>query len=1080
MWLNPDSASIYAIEDFLGNIRRNEIAKETTQEKDPERDEVDGDGICYSLGELVDNDDAQEDCTGYRLGLDHLDTENTLFEPNNLKAILSWEQQNKMVSDFVNAATGAITDSLLELKPGTAAYYLFQCHLTEFGVLFDATKVCYWLARAATSEHEGGVCNYAKAWLWRIENVYHFQPDISSDALRRLMGDSIIRGHRTCIQDIGIIIQDSELSTEEERNAWRETLNKSTKSLYTSGGAVRMPYFPARIMRQDYCLHDLEILDGEVEAQLGADYVASLSFGLPWDIQLESETTGWRTFDKIYVNQCGHGLLHYAASMGKLIALKHLVTKYKANINLPSRTLSESPLMCACISGHLDCAVFLLERGADPSVSTQTMETPMHWLCNFDEDAIPVIAKKLRDAGVSIDTPCHGEREDRGPIWTDWEKLYSVPVTPLGRAVILKSLPAIRALLALGADPLARPKWGENGKPARSAIELAALLTLPHILEVLLTYVDARSGVRPRIFNEYEMLRAAHNKIITPCDTLSLQSRLVRCGKNYRHDLWLTLQMLRKREQELKSWQDGDESRTEGRLLCEEVSLGEIDIVEMLLGLGHSANGSPEYRPIVEAVKLNHEIMFRLLVNHGAEVSAKVESNGRQLSLLQLSASRPRTSRSGCAIAEDLLCAGVAIDPICDGTCPAFALAVKNQDFELADLLLAYGADVNATYQSVLGGNWITVLEELGQDHFKKKISQSSKRLQSRLLILEDPMDGALPPHLEAGRQNSVTNTSLPNRIIETPSGGDPSGNVKSEVIRQLDESKEEINPEPIETPSTTLSDPLPRSFSSIEPKKDDAVLRPVSTSTLNVDDSSCKSGKTEVEANPPPENQPLIINSDESNHTIPPSPSPVTSPTQNPPGQPLPPGWEMRPDCTGRIYYLNHNTKTTTWLRPNSSDEGTQELLPAGWEVRISEPAGRLYYIDHNSKTTTWEPPSSQDSATKPNLPTGWEKRRTEKGRQYFVDHNTRTCYWDLPASVLASVPPHPAAAAADAEKGNLQDGDDKGEDSKPSGTGAAVSELGMLVETPAAAGEFGVRAETELERLTRELMKAMGKGSL
>jgi hypothetical protein len=31
----------------------------------------------------------------------------------------------------------------------------------------------------------------------------------------------------------------------------------------------------------------------------------------------------------------------------------------------------------------------------------------------------------------------------------------------------------------------------------------------------------------------------------------------------------------------------------------------------------------------------------------------------------------------------------------------------------------------------------------------------------------------------------------------------------------------------------------------------------------------------------------------------------------------PLLPGWEERTDEHGRTYYIDHNTKTTTWTRP-------------------------------------------------------------------------------------------------------------------------------------------------------------------
>lgn len=67
---------------------------------------------------------------------------------------------------------------------------------------------------------------------------------------------------------------------------------------------------------------------------------------------------------------------------------------------------------------------------------------------------------------------------------------------------------------------------------------------------------------------------------------------------------------------------------------------------------------------------------------------------------------------------------------------------------------------------------------------------------------------------------------------------------------------------------------------------------------------------------------------------------------------EPLPPGWEMRTDVYGRRYYVDHNTRSTSWERP--------QPLPPGWEVR-RDPRGRIYYVDHNTRTTTWQRPNSE-----------------------------------------------------------------------------------------------------------------------
>ena len=207
----------------------------------------------------------------------------------------------------------------------------------------------------------------------------------------------------------------------------------------------------------------------------------------------------------------------------------------------------------------------------------------------------------------------------------------------------------------------------------------------------------------------------------------------------------------------------------------------------------------------------------------------------------------------------------------------------------------------------------------------------------------------------------------------------------------------------------------------------------------------------------------------------------------------PLPPGWERRIDPLGRTYYVDHNTRTTTWNRPSASaavntnvqdnetnaarDQHSRRILaddlleanntssvyrnssisdthspgqqpaagtpsaiaasnnsttagsgslPNGWEERYT-PEGRPYYVDHNTRTTTWvDPrrqtiirvmgPNGQGSALQPQtisqlgpLPSGWEMRLTSTARVYFVDHNTKTTTWDdprLPSTLDANVP--------------------------------------------------------------------------
>ncbi|KAG9321027.1 hypothetical protein KVV02_004988 [Mortierella alpina] len=101
-----------------------------------------------------------------------------------------------------------------------------------------------------------------------------------------------------------------------------------------------------------------------------------------------------------------------------------------------------------------------------------------------------------------------------------------------------------------------------------------------------------------------------------------------------------------------------------------------------------------------------------------------------------------------------------------------------------------------------------------------------------------------------------------------------------------------------------------------------------------------------------------------------------------------LPAGWEQRLTPEGRPYYVDHNTRSTTWVDPRRQQY-----------VRVSDPRSST------SQVAVQQQPVSQLGA----LPSGWEMRLTSTARVYFVDHNTKTTTWDdprLPSSLDQSVP--------------------------------------------------------------------------
>uniref|UniRef100_A0A8D0D9B5 Membrane-associated guanylate kinase, WW and PDZ domain-containing protein 1 n=1 Tax=Sander lucioperca TaxID=283035 RepID=A0A8D0D9B5_SANLU len=81
-------------------------------------------------------------------------------------------------------------------------------------------------------------------------------------------------------------------------------------------------------------------------------------------------------------------------------------------------------------------------------------------------------------------------------------------------------------------------------------------------------------------------------------------------------------------------------------------------------------------------------------------------------------------------------------------------------------------------------------------------------------------------------------------------------------------------------------------------------------------------------------------------------------------PQGPLPENWEMAYTESGELYFIDHNTKTTSWLDPRCRDKGSRPLeecdddeLPPGWE-RIEDPVYGVYYVDHINRKTQYENP--------------------------------------------------------------------------------------------------------------------------
>jgi hypothetical protein len=86
----------------------------------------------------------------------------------------------------------------------------------------------------------------------------------------------------------------------------------------------------------------------------------------------------------------------------------------------------------------------------------------------------------------------------------------------------------------------------------------------------------------------------------------------------------------------------------------------------------------------------------------------------------------------------------------------------------------------------------------------------------------------------------------------------------------------------------------------------------------------------------------------------------------------PLPDEWEMRLTNDCKAYFVNHDTKTTTWddprieattpriypsLKENDNNPSSLGPLPDEWEMRLTNDC-KVYFVNHDTKTTTWVDP--------------------------------------------------------------------------------------------------------------------------
>nr|XP_022328024.1 protein WWC2-like isoform X2 [Crassostrea virginica] len=95
----------------------------------------------------------------------------------------------------------------------------------------------------------------------------------------------------------------------------------------------------------------------------------------------------------------------------------------------------------------------------------------------------------------------------------------------------------------------------------------------------------------------------------------------------------------------------------------------------------------------------------------------------------------------------------------------------------------------------------------------------------------------------------------------------------------------------------------------------------------------------------------------------------------------PLPEGWEECLDFDGKRFFIDHNTRQTTWIdprdrytKPQSFADCVGDELPYGWEECLDQQIG-VYFINHNQQTNQLEDPRQQ-----------WREQQEVMLKEYLV----------------------------------------------------------------------------------------------
>lgn len=626
----------------------------------------------------------------------------------------------ELAPSIQNFVYGALTEDR-----ASNLFLLSALHLLGYGCSKDTEKSLDYLRRSA----EMGNLD-ARSYMFRIHSAFFPEnTDPSTIPGRQYLFDYAANGSRMAMVEL------CRIASQDERERCR-------KYISDAGGGVGASW-----------LNRDQMLNGFTQSQWIND-----DWSMKQISQVESPAD-------LIVNKRGDTILHFAAMCGRLKPFKALVETYKVNINIRN-PLGETPTLASCRSGHGGIVILCLKiYNADASLAAVNGETPLHWLCHFDDEYIEPLAADLIARGADVEAATR-ERVMYSYFPGTLDMDFMMPGTPLHWAVHRNRSHIVSVLLKHGANP----DYTAPGA-VQSPLHWAAYW---HNHECLRTMIEHQETKVTQMTTEGKPdLR--HAVLFGPLVESAIKgadkySMILRHGVEWLTSLHQTLDLLREKTKLIYF-----SSRFHGSTLHYAVAGAHDEVVdymfqhEWLIDTINKPIGDAKRTPFLEAVRWNRRPMCELLRDKGADVKAlsanPFQPEKKNWSALHILAHEGHDK--DVSLAEWLIKNGVPVDGrkgthgTTNGTdisslvlddlkagiysCEtAFAIAVRRNAFNLANELLRLGANSNTlSFSSGMfaSSHPLTILGHL----IVSNARYSTPRLKY-LLNLSQPIDFVIEP----------------------------------------------------------------------------------------------------------------------------------------------------------------------------------------------------------------------------------------------------------------------------------------------------------------------------------------------